>query len=179
MDKLQDLIRANIDAYDGLRESAEEIDDPSIATLFREIVNERSNLAAELQDCVAWNGEEVVDDGSFAAGVHRAWINVRSKLNSGDPHVVLIEAEFGEDHIKHAYEEALKQTAGSVMSAILKKTVCPCQRWTAARSALGDGRHRCCAFVPISRSYLTGLFRCNSSDAATRPCLQFRWCLRQ
>jgi uncharacterized protein (TIGR02284 family) len=119
--KLQDLIRVNIDAYDGLRESAEEINDPSIATAFREIAHERSKFATELQDYVEWNGEEAIVDGSFAAGVHRAWINVRSKLNGGDPHVVLVEAEFGEDHIKQAYEEALAQTAGSAMNAILQK----------------------------------------------------------
>lgn len=121
VEKLQDLIRANIDAYDGLRESAEEIDDQSIATLFREIADERSNFASELQDYVAWNGEDAVEDGSFAAAVHRAWINVRSKLNNGDPYVVLVEAEFGEDHIKEAYEEALTQTSGSAMNSILQK----------------------------------------------------------
>jgi uncharacterized protein (TIGR02284 family) len=119
--KLQDLIRANIDAYDGLRESAEEINDPSIATLFRGLAAERSRLATELQDYVEWNSKAAADDGSFAAGVHRAWINVRSKLNSGDPYVVLIEAEFGEDHIKHAYEDVLKETAGSAMNSVLLK----------------------------------------------------------
>lgn len=119
--KLQNLIGLNIDSYDGLTESAEEINDPSIAKLFRELADERSTLATELQDYVEWNGEESVAEGSFAAGVHRAWINVRSKLNNGDPHVVLVEAEFGEDQIKDAYEDALKQTAGSAMNAILQK----------------------------------------------------------
>ena len=31
IEKLQKLIRANIDAYDGFRESAEEIDDESVS----------------------------------------------------------------------------------------------------------------------------------------------------
>lgn len=119
--KLQDLIRANIDAYDGLQESADEINDHSIATLFRGIAQERSKLASELQDYVEWNGEDAAAEGSFAAGVHRAWLNVRSKLNNGDPYIVLIEAEFGEDYIKHAYEEVLKETAGSAMNAVLQK----------------------------------------------------------
>ncbi|GAA4460652.1 PA2169 family four-helix-bundle protein [Novipirellula rosea] len=117
--KLQKLIRANIDSYDGFRESAEELSDKKLATLFREIANERSALATELQNYVQWNGEEAEDDGSASAGVHRAWINVRSKLNGGDPYVVLIEAERGEDHIKNAYEEVLKDTAGSAMNDVL------------------------------------------------------------
>ena len=117
--KLQKLIRANIDSYDGFRESAEELSDKKLATLFREIANERSALATELQNYVEWNGEEAEDDGSATAGVHRAWINVRSKLNGGDPYVILIEAERGEDHIKNAYEDVLKDTAGSAMNDVL------------------------------------------------------------
>lgn len=121
VENLQDLIQANIDAFDGLREAAEEIDDISISTLFRDIALERSNFASELQDFVAWNGEEAIGEGTFAAAVHRAWINVRSKLNSGDPYVVLVEAEFGEDHIKEAYEESLRQTAGSEINPLLQR----------------------------------------------------------
>ncbi|WP_417734583.1 PA2169 family four-helix-bundle protein [Rosistilla oblonga] len=117
--KLQKLIRANIDAYDGFRESAEEIDDITLANLFREVANERSALATELQNYVQWNGAEAEEDGSVAASVHRSWINVRSKINGGDPYVILIEAERGEDHIKHAYEDVLKETAGSAMNDVL------------------------------------------------------------
>ncbi len=119
IDKLQKLIRANIDSYNGFKESAEEIDDAKLATLFREIGNHRSAMASELQKFVEFNGRDAEDDGSVAAKTHRIWINIRSKLNGGDPHTLLIEAERGEDHIKHAYEEVLKDTAGSAMNDIL------------------------------------------------------------
>lgn len=121
VEKLQRLIRANIDAYDGLRESADVINDPAIGGLFDDIAKQRSEMASELQEHVEWNGEEAVDDGSFAAGVHRAWMAVRSKLNSGDPYVVLSEAEYGEDHIKQAYEEVLLETAGTAINSLLLK----------------------------------------------------------
>jgi len=119
-DKLQKLIRANIDAYDGFREAAEEIDDQGVATLFRDLAAERSAMATELQNHVEWNNEEAEDDGSVAASVHRAWLNVRAKLNGGDAYVILIEAERGEDHIKEAYEDVLKETAGSAMNDVLQ-----------------------------------------------------------
>lgn len=45
---------------------------------------------------------------------------MRSKLNSGDAYVILIEAERGEDHIKDAYEDVLKETAGSAMNDLLQ-----------------------------------------------------------
>ena len=82
--KLQELIRANIDAYDGFIESAAEISEERIAHLFRHIADERSTLASELQEYVEWNGEEAAKEGTLTAGVHRAWINVRSKLSGGD-----------------------------------------------------------------------------------------------
>ncbi len=119
IDKLQKLIRANIDSYNGFHESAEEIDDTKLATLFKELGDQRSAMAGELQKYVEFNGEEAEDDGTVAAKTHRIWINIRSKLSGGDPHVILIEAERGEDHIKAAYEDVLKETAGSAMNDVL------------------------------------------------------------
>ena len=118
-EKLQILIRANIDSYNGFHESAEEIDDARLTTLFKQLGDERSAMASELQEFVEFNGKEAEDDGSVAAKTHRIWINIRSKINGGDPYVILIEAERGEDHIKAAYEDVLKETAGSAMNDVL------------------------------------------------------------
>ncbi|TWU23851.1 PA2169 family four-helix-bundle protein [Novipirellula artificiosorum] len=119
IEKLQKLIRANIDSYNGFHESAEEIDDVELAKLFKEIGDQRSAMASQLQKFVEFNDEEAEDDGSVAAKTHRIWINIRSKINGGDPYVILIEAERGEDHIKAAYEDVLKETAGSAMNDVL------------------------------------------------------------
>lgn len=117
--KLQKLIRANIDSYNGFHEAAEEIADTQLKTLFKQMGDERSLQASELQKYVEFNGEEATDDGSVAAMTHRIWVAIRGKLNGGDPHVILIEAERGEDHIKAAYEDALKETSGSAMNDVL------------------------------------------------------------
>ncbi len=119
IEKLQKLIRANIDSYNGFHESAEELKDERLATLVRSIGDERSAVASELQQYVEFNGKEAEDDGSVAAKTHRIWINIRGKLNGGDATVILIEAERGEDHIKEAYEDVLKDTAGSAMNDVL------------------------------------------------------------
>ncbi len=119
INKLQKLIRANIDSYNGFHEAAEEIDDAKLTALFKELGDQRSVMATELQEVVAFNGKEAEDDGSVAAKTHRIWINIRSKINRGDPYVILIEAERGEDHIKAAYEEVLEETTSSVMNDLL------------------------------------------------------------
>ena len=119
IDKLQELVRINIDSDQGFSEAAEQIEDLTVASLFRELGSQRAQNSAQLQEYVAWNGEKPVDDGSYAAAFHRTWLNLRSQLNGGDAHVVLIEAERGEDQIKRAYEDALKETAGSAMNDVL------------------------------------------------------------
>lgn len=118
-DQLQKLIRANIDSADGFREAAEAIDDPHLTSLFYDLSTQRSNFANELQNYVEWQGLEAEDDGSFAAQVHRVWINVRGLLSGGDAYAILAEAERGEDHIKHAYEEVMKETAGCAVNDVL------------------------------------------------------------
>ena len=116
---LQKLIRYNIDACKGYRESAEKVEDKFAKELFLKIADQRSDFADTLQQHVAVNGEETSDDGSAMAAVHRAWIDVRSAINGGDVYPVLCEAERGEDYIKSAYESVLKETAGSAMNDVL------------------------------------------------------------
>jgi len=120
VEKLQDLIQTNIDSVKGFRESADEISDESLASLFQSIAQERSMLAEELQQIVASAGEKPQQSGSVSASVHQTWLNVRSKLSGGDPGAILAEAERGEDVIKGLYEDVLKETAGSPINALLQ-----------------------------------------------------------
>ncbi|MEZ6137553.1 MAG: hypothetical protein R3C53_21915 [Pirellulaceae bacterium] len=52
--------------------------------------DQHSAMTSELQSFVEFNGKgEAEVDGSLAA-IHRIWINIRGKINDGDPHVVLM-----------------------------------------------------------------------------------------
>ncbi|WP_182869549.1 PA2169 family four-helix-bundle protein [Stieleria mannarensis] len=117
--KLQTLIQTNLDSYQGFHEAAEQIDHAELSTLFRNLGNERSALASELQQYVEFNGQQAREEGSVSAKMHRLWIGLRGKLNGGDPQVILNEAERGEDYIKQAYEDVLKETAGGAMNDVL------------------------------------------------------------
>ena len=65
------------------------------------------------------SGEDIPDTGSVLGAVRRWWMEVRGKLNGGDDHVVLIEAERAEDTIKARYEEVLAEVAGNPVNDIL------------------------------------------------------------
>ena len=119
--KLQELIRINIDSEEGFEEAARQIEDRNISAVFTELAAQRRQNATELQDYVQWNGEKPRDEGSYAAALHRTWLDLKSMLTGGDLHAVLSEAERGEDQIKQAYEDALKETAGSAMNDVLTR----------------------------------------------------------
>lgn len=120
IEKLQTLIRYNIDAHDGFEKCSEEIKSPHLASLFRDLAHERSAMATELQEYVEWNNEDAEDDGSISAAVHRIWIGIRSTLSGDDAYAILSEAERGEDYIKEAYEDVLTDIPGSALNDVLQ-----------------------------------------------------------
>lgn len=119
LESIQDLIRINIDSARGFEEASEQIADDTLTTVFKKLAEERIQNAKQLEHYVTVNGEHTAVDGSYLAKFHRVWLEFRAKLNGGDAHVILSEAERGEDFIKLAYEETLKQTAGSAMNDVL------------------------------------------------------------
>jgi uncharacterized protein (TIGR02284 family) len=118
--KLQDLLRANIDSENGFRDAAEQVEDVALRRIFRQFADERQNNAAELKQFVEYNGESPVEAGSILASIHRTWMDFKAALTSNDDKAVLNEAERGEDHIKHLYEDVLVETAGSAANDVLQ-----------------------------------------------------------
>jgi uncharacterized protein (TIGR02284 family) len=119
VEKVQDLIQINLDSAKGCREAAEKVEDAAITRLFSDLANERSAQAEELKKYVRLNREKPEDSGTAAGAMHRMWLSFRSAINGGEPKVILIEAEKGEDKIKAEYEQTLKETAGSPLNSVL------------------------------------------------------------
>ncbi len=111
----------NIDSRDGFDYAAERIDEasPAVANKFRDWSDQRAKFAAQLDGLLQSAGEEVQEDGSWAASLHRTWINIRDMLSEKpDIYAVLAEAERGEDVIKQAYEEAGRELSGNVLAIV-------------------------------------------------------------
>lgn len=121
IDALQDLVQTNIDARDGFRFAANEIENAAISAAFEHFANQRQEQADELASFVECNGEEARREGSYSAAVHRTWMNVRELLSGNDTNAILSEAERGEDYIKEAYETTLRSTAGSAVNDVLTR----------------------------------------------------------
>lgn len=117
---LQDLIEINIDSSKGFHAAAEKIEDPKIASYFRDCASERKAFANDLSRYVELNAREPKDTGTVKGAVHRWWLELRGTVQRGDEHAVLAEAERGEDAIKARYENVLKETAGSPLNSVLQ-----------------------------------------------------------
>lgn len=121
VDRLQDLIRINIDSYKGFEQAATTIENESIASLFRTIAGHRRDHAEELRRVVAMTDEEAADSGSIKGTVHRWWLATRGAVSGGDDYAVLAEAERGEDAVKHEYESAIKDIEDVPVREIVAK----------------------------------------------------------
>ena len=121
VDNIQKLHQANIDSVEGFREAAEQLDDAKLASEFRNWSEQRHRQAEELAEIAQRNGELVDVETSWLADLHRAYTSLRSAVSSNDKYAILAEAERGEDHIKQAYEDVLKDTPGSAVNDLLQK----------------------------------------------------------
>jgi uncharacterized protein (TIGR02284 family) len=116
---VQDLIQLVIDSEKGFREASDVVKDVALQAIFEQFADVRGRLANELQSEVQMIGERPRREGTWLAGMHRAWIEIRSAISGGDGGTILSEAKKGEDYIMHAYEEALQVTAGTELNAVV------------------------------------------------------------
>ncbi|QDT01426.1 PA2169 family four-helix-bundle protein [Adhaeretor mobilis] len=121
IENLKKIRQANIDSADGFTEAGKELSDPQLAEKFQKWAQQRRANSTELGNLIATNGEEVCREGSWLAALHRSYISLKTALSSDDKQAVLNEAEAGEDHIKGAYEEVLKETPGSAVNDVLQR----------------------------------------------------------
>src|SRR5438105_13651129 len=104
------LIETLKDGQKGFKEAAEAVKDPQLKSLFDQYSQQRSRFATELQNQAKSLGEVEPEKTSSAAGaMHRAWINLKSAVTSGDDHAILAECERGEDSAIKQYKDAMEK----------------------------------------------------------------------
>jgi uncharacterized protein (TIGR02284 family) len=104
------LIETLKDGQEGFKQAAEGVKDPQLKSLFNEYSQQRSRFASELQSQAQDLGErEPEKSGSATGALHRAWINLKSAVTSGDDHAILAECERGEDSAVEEYKKAIAE----------------------------------------------------------------------
>jgi uncharacterized protein (TIGR02284 family) len=98
------------------------VKDTDLKSLFNEYSLQRAKFAGELQaEAIQLGESDPEDSGSSSAAMHRAWINIKSAVSSGDDHSILAECERGEDSAVKEYKEALDEDLSSPIRAIVSR----------------------------------------------------------
>lgn len=119
---VDDLIETLKDGQKGFKQAAEGVKDPQLKSLFNEYSQQRSGFARELQSQAQSLGEPEPEKSSSAAGaLHRAWINLKSAVTSGDDHAILAECERGEDSAVEEYKKALDESLSAPLREIVSR----------------------------------------------------------
>src|SRR3954453_19877877 len=118
---INSLIETLKDGQEGFKQAAEAVKDSNLKSLFNEYSLQRSRFAGELQAEARQLGESDPETTSSTSGaMHRAWINIKSAVTSGDDHTVLAECERGEDSAVKEYQDAIED---SDLSAPIREIV--------------------------------------------------------
>ena len=106
---INSLIETLKDGQEGFKQAAEAVKDSNLKSVLNEFSLQRSQFAGELQAEARQMGEsEPEESGSASGAIHRAWIDLKSAITSGDDHAVLAECERGEDSAIKEYQEAIE-----------------------------------------------------------------------
>lgn len=109
-DTLNELIEINNDRVAGFEKAIADIKDPNtdLKAVFQEYADQSRQFSQELTGIVSREGGEAETGTSASGSLHRAWIDVKSLFGASDREGILNEAERGEDAIKKAYSDALR-----------------------------------------------------------------------
>jgi uncharacterized protein (TIGR02284 family) len=136
---LNRLIETCRDGEHGFRTAADDVQNPSLRVLFDELSSERTRFISELQDLVRSVGEDPDTTGSIAGAMHRAWINIKSAVSSGDEGSILEECERGEDSAVNEYRQALEQELPPSIRNVVQRQYFAIQQAHDRVRALRDG----------------------------------------
>lgn len=115
---VEELVEINVDSSKGFQNAAENVDDPGLERVFRDMATLRRQHAEELARLIAM---EDPMSSSFAGKMHRWWIDMKTSMSSDETRSVLEEAERGEDQIKGKYEKVLHDEPDHPLGAVIRE----------------------------------------------------------
>jgi len=106
---LLSLINTLQDSQKGFADLGEHLKDETLKKYFLAESLKRASFRGDLEEVLHQNGvHDIKESGTTAGALHRAWGDLKAKFGAGD-HSLLETAEQGEDEVKEAYADALKQ----------------------------------------------------------------------
>jgi len=111
---LNNLIEINADRIEGYKTASEETRDSSLKALFNQFKQTSEICKSQLISEVNRLGGEPAEGTRITGKFFRVWMDVKAALTGDDKHYILDSCEYGEDVIKHAYENTLSDETNNL-----------------------------------------------------------------
>ena len=134
---IEQLVVCNHDSFANFEDASEQVDNPQLAAMFREIARQRTQQAQELEQFLAPHHEEEPSPGVRAAA-ERSWMDLRGAMTQGDAHALLAEAERGEAYLCEQYGQCLREVRATHLHDLLAAHLQQVQRFHEAVRDLRD-----------------------------------------
>jgi len=120
----KDLMQTVEDGRNGFADAADKLADtdrPDLAPRFRDFSEQRSAMYSELENLAAKYGDDLDEDGSAAAALHRGWMSLKDALAGSSADGVLDAATQGEDHAVSEYRKALDEELSPELAEVVRR----------------------------------------------------------
>ena len=108
--KLNELLEKTYDAEKGFKKVAENVENKSLKTYFKNKADERYTFGHELKDEIKSFNQEIDKGGSTLGTIHRAWIDTKALFSLNDEESMLEEVIRGEKAAIAEYDDVLSET---------------------------------------------------------------------
>jgi uncharacterized protein (TIGR02284 family) len=106
---IKDLIVINNDRYEGYKTAAEETKDPDLKSMFNEFSLQSKGFSDELRKFLpAGESQPTRDETKPSGKLYRVWMDIRAAVTGNDRKNILASCEYGEDHAKKHYNDAVE-----------------------------------------------------------------------
>jgi uncharacterized protein (TIGR02284 family) len=117
--KLKELYTRLIDSRDGYEQAFERANKTYFKPMLAELEKERAEFAAAVRADLLKVGENVEEEGSILAGLHRTFLGLRDAVTGKDDEAIKAEIVRGEEHLKKAYDAAVEEAEGSTQVKLM------------------------------------------------------------
>lgn len=104
---LNSLIKTINDSIQGYQESAKDIGNQHLASMFQDRAMERQKVATMLQAEVGRLGGDPSDGGSILGSAHQIFLDMKSAITGKDDDAILAEVQRGEEYLRDKFDTAL------------------------------------------------------------------------
>ncbi|WP_263146345.1 PA2169 family four-helix-bundle protein [Pseudomonas sp. RIT-PI-AD] len=117
--QLNELIEITRDGQRFYQHAIDEVKNPQLQSLFRDMAQAKTQVIQALAVKVAANHDEPATGGTFTGKLRQVYADTRASMSSDEDATYVAQLEEAEDRILHAFEDALENSDPEVRALLV------------------------------------------------------------